>query len=250
MNVKKIAPVGDAKRFFVTGAGAPLLNALRRTAMTSVPVLAIDEISLYNNDSVMFDEMLAHRLALIPLKTDSKYKIGDTLKLLLDKEGPGTVYSRDIESTDPKVEVANKKIPITKLKKGDKLKLEAIAVMNSGKEHAKWQPGIIAYKEVPSITNSKNCNMCKECIKACSKNLLEEKAGKIVLKDAIECTLCGECRDACSKNALEISTTGDSFMLSIEPSGALPTNEIISKTVEVLEKKTEEFRKEVKKKLS
>jgi len=248
MNITKIKPSGKTKRFYVKGASIPLMNAVRRTVMNSVPVLAIEELAIYENDSVMFDEMVAHRLAMVPLKTDSKsYKKGDKLKILLEKEGPGTVYSGDLESTDPKIEVGDKKIPITKLKKGQKIKLEATAVMETGKEHSKWQPAIISYKQVAEISNSKDCNKCGDCINICPRGILEEKAGKIVLKDKLECTLCGECRDVCKKKALELSTEEGSFLLSIEPSGALSSKETVKNAVEVLEEKIKDFRKEVKK---
>ncbi len=248
MNMKKIAPIGNSERFFVTGTTPALINAIRRISMNSVPVLAIETVSFYDNDSVMFDEMVAHRLAMIPLKTDSKsYKQGDSMKLLLEKEGPGTVYSGDLESTDPKIEVSDKKIPIVKLKKGDKIKLEATAIMETGREHVKWQSAIIGFKQTAALTTTKDCNLCKECIKACPKGLIEEKSGKIILKDSIECTLCGECRDVCKKNALEILPEKDSFVLSIESTGSLSTAEIIKNSIEVLEAKVNDFKKEVKK---
>ena len=80
-----------------------LLNSVRRVIMNAVPVLAVQDVNVYENTSVMFDEMLAHRLGLIPLQTDKSYAKGDKVKLSLDKEGPGTVYSGDMKSSDPKV---------------------------------------------------------------------------------------------------------------------------------------------------
>src|SRR3989338_9050267 len=49
-------------------ANESLANAIRRS-VAEVPTLAINEVEIFKNDSAIYDEMLAHRLGLIPLKT-------------------------------------------------------------------------------------------------------------------------------------------------------------------------------------
>ena len=53
--------------------GVPIqyANALRRICLNGVPIFAIDTVDILENTSIMPDEALAHRLGLIPLKTDS-----------------------------------------------------------------------------------------------------------------------------------------------------------------------------------
>ncbi|MFH1257208.1 MAG: DNA-directed RNA polymerase subunit D [Candidatus Diapherotrites archaeon] len=148
MEVKVVSDKGAMLKFSVKGTDSAFANALRRTVMNNVPVFAIEDVSFYENSGVVFDEMLAHRLALLPIKMDLKhYKEGESVTMMLEKEGPGMVYSKDVKSTDPKIEVIDKRIPLTKLKKGQKLKIEMKAVAGVGKEHAKWQPAIIAYEQ-------------------------------------------------------------------------------------------------------
>ncbi len=244
LRIKKIDEKGNVSRYLIKGITTPLLNAIRRSVIQHVPCLAIDKITIYENDSVMFDEFLGHRLAMLPVKTDAKsYKKGDRVKMVLQKEGPGMVYSKDIKCTDPKIEIVDKKIPIVKLKKDQKLKIEMQAIMQSGKEHSKWQPAIISYQELPNVYSEKNCNQCRECIDACPKSVLEIKAKKVVLKEPFECILCGACRDACERDALAIDVEKGSFLLYIEPVAGMPVNEVINMAIAELQDKNKQFAK-------
>lgn len=244
--IKQVERKGETLKLLINNASTEFMNALRRSAMTEVPTLAIEEISILENNSVVFDEMLAHRLALLPIKTDLKsYKniVGETAKFTLEKEGPCTVYGKDIKSKDPDAEIIPKKAPIAKLAKGQRIRLEMTAVLNSGKEHSKWQPAVIAYRNIHKIIVDKECDLCEDCIKQCPKNILEVKAKKIVLTDALECNACAACRDYCEKKMIKIETVPDSFLLYIESHGQLKSEEILQKALEELQEKTKEFKK-------
>ncbi len=148
VSVKKVSEEHGVLKLQIKGVDSAFINAIRRTIMQDVPCLSIEDVSIYENDSVMFDEFLAHRLGMLPVKTDVKgYKKGESVKLVLEKEGPAMVYSKDLKSTDPKIEIADKKIPIVKLGKNQKVKLEMNAVMLSGREHVKWQPAIATFTQ-------------------------------------------------------------------------------------------------------
>lgn len=54
------------------GVALQYANALRRICLNGVPVFAIDTVDMIENSSVMSDEGISHRLGLIPLKTDLK----------------------------------------------------------------------------------------------------------------------------------------------------------------------------------
>jgi len=62
----------DSEKIAIKLKGVPLqyANALRRVCLNGVPVFAIDTVDIIQNTSVLPDEGLAHRLGLIPLKTD------------------------------------------------------------------------------------------------------------------------------------------------------------------------------------
>ena len=248
MDVKLLSETKSSIKVQIDGADAKFMNALRRTMMNRVPVLAIEEVSIYENSSVIFDEFLAHRLGMVPLRAEiSKGKDDTKAKFTLEKEGPGVVYSSDLKTKSPGVEVADKKIPLVELAKGQNVKLEAEAVFGYGKEHAKWQPGLAAYNEMPLIKVSKECNLCKKCIKACPKDVLDKKGEKIAFKNDYDCILCGKCADICPKDAIRITGDREKFLMTIESNGSLEPKEMLEAALESIGSRAEELKKEIKK---
>ncbi len=244
ISIKKLDEKNKVSRHLVKGVTPAFINAVRRSIMLHTPCLAVENVAIYENDSVMFDEFLSHRLGMLPIKTDIKScKQGDKVKLVLEKEGPCTVYSKDIKSTDPKIDVMDKNIPITKLSKGQRLRIEMEAEMQPGREHAKWQPAVVAYNEVPILSVSKDCNACEDCIKACPVNVLAVKGNKVVLENAYDCILCRACVEECKKSALKLEFEKESYIFSIEPIAGLNAKEIVSAAVKELSGKGKEFAK-------
>lgn len=137
------------------------VNALRRLSISQVPTFAIDDVVILENSSVMHDEAIAHRLGLIPLRTDlerfvmphdcdCKSTLGCSkcrVLLVLDTESQDktkVITSADLVSEDEAVKPVNNEIPIVSLAPGQKLKFEAYARLGTGKNHAKWQPTSVA----------------------------------------------------------------------------------------------------------
>jgi len=240
--IKQLEKKGNMLRLLVKGANAEFMNAIRRAAMIHVPTLAVEEVTFLENNSVMFDEMLAHRLALLPIKTDLKaYKKNETAKFTLDKEGPCTVYAKDIKSVDPAIEIIGKKAPLLKLTKGQRVKMELTARISTGDEHAKWQPAVIGYRNVNTIIVDKECDACEECAKQCPKGILEVKAKKIVMTDSIECNACKACVNSCEH--IKIEAEPSSFVFFIESHGQLENEEILEQAIEAIKEKASDFKK-------
>jgi len=143
-------------------------NALRRIALSEVPTMAIDDVVILDNSSVMHDEAVAHRLGLIPLRTelerfvmahecDCKSTLGCSkcrILLYIDasaQDKSRSVLSGELNSEDDYVKPTSADIPIVVLAPGQKLKVEAYARLGTGKMHAKWQPVSAAIlKEIDS----------------------------------------------------------------------------------------------------
>ena len=58
--------------FDLVGLEAPLANALRRIMMAEVPTMAVERVEMINNTSVIPDEVLAHRLGMVPILADPR----------------------------------------------------------------------------------------------------------------------------------------------------------------------------------
>ena len=146
MNVKITAEDEQRVEFTLSDTNHYFANLLRRFAMSYVPVMAIDSITVYENNSSSFDEYLANRIGLVPLKAPPNYNPKGGFSLLsLDKQGEGVVYSSDLKSQDSKVKVAIPNIPLIKLLEHQSLRIEAKAVPGIGVQSAKFQCSVSAY---------------------------------------------------------------------------------------------------------
>ncbi|GFH06403.1 RPOLD domain-containing protein [Haematococcus lacustris] len=54
----------------ITGVDPAVVNALRRILIAEVPTMAIEHVFVANNTSIIQDEVLAHRLGMVPLLVD------------------------------------------------------------------------------------------------------------------------------------------------------------------------------------
>lgn len=162
----------DKQRISVKLKDIPLqyANALRRICLNGVPVFAIDTVDIIENSSALADEALAHRLALIPIKTDlsrfvepskcdCKSETGCSncrVMLILDSgdtDVTRTILSNELTSEDKDVSPVSDKIPIIQLAPGQRVKLEAYARLGRGTEHAKWNSSNIS---ILTETNKEN----------------------------------------------------------------------------------------------
>lgn len=226
-------------RFILSDVSTAFANGLRRCLLAEVPILAIDDVNVYDNTSVLYDEQLALRLGLTPLKADpGSYKFSEEcscngegcatcqVTLTLSAEGPKLVTSAELISTDPDVSPADETTPIIELKESQKVVIEAIARLGTGNQHAKWQAGIASgYKNLPIITIN-NCDLCEKCIEVCPRNILEISGNKLKVTNVAECSTCLLCEDACDMDSIKVTAEPNSFVINYETTGARTTTEI------------------------
>lgn len=161
VKVRLIDESYDSITVQIEGIDRSYANAIRRFCIAEVPCMAIDDVVILENSSILYDEILAHRLGMIPLKTDlDRYVLPEKcdchtplgcnkcrVLFVLDaaaKEKTVTVFSGDLVSEDKEIRPISETIPIVKLAPGQTVKLEAYARLGKGREHAKWQPCTVA----------------------------------------------------------------------------------------------------------
>ncbi|MDP3728534.1 MAG: DNA-directed RNA polymerase subunit D [bacterium] len=258
MEIKLLSKDKGKVRIHVKGSTAAEMNAYRRTILDTLPAMAIDTVELLENSSALYDEMLAHRLGLVVLKTDTEsYFIREnckckgvgcarcTLNLTLEAEGPCIVYAEQIKSKDPAVVPVHGKTIIVKLLANQKIKLIAHAILSSGKEHIKFSPGLMYYQGYPNIKigDVKNPDAIAEI---CPTKVFTTDHKKLSIKNKDMCNLCMACVDA-SKGEVEVKGSETDFIVTIEPWGQLSPIEMVNGLVDALHEQIDALSEEIKK---
>tara|TARA_Y100000310_G_scaffold110664_1_gene109097 strand:- start:2160 stop:2936 length:777 start_codon:yes stop_codon:yes gene_type:complete len=256
MDIKVLKKDDSRVVFKISKINPAIANALRRYIVAYVPTMAIDDLEIKKNDSALFDEMLALRMGLIPIKTDLKsYKLWEgeeserpksaqyELKLTLKTKGPCTVYSSDIKSKDPKVIPSIDKLPITKLLEDQEININLTARLGQGRDHAKFSPGLAIYRGVPQLSITKDSNI-KSCLEKLSEVITKKGTG-LEIKDLSRWNESHE--EICELNGIDVNSSEEDFIFTIESWGQLPPREILLSAVDFFNKKLSDFESAVKK---
>ena len=218
-----------------------LANAIRRY-LNEVPTLAVDEVEISKNNSPLYDETIAHRIGLIPLKTDKSMNSKTEIKLKLASKKPGFVHSGELKGD---AKVIYESIPITFLDKDQEISLSAVAKIGKGKEHSKHNPGMMYYRNVNEITLDKSLK--DEVQKACPNAEIKEKGDKIVLVDDGEKEIFDVVEGIAEANRkTPESKKGDELVITLESFGQIETKEILKRSIEELKKDLAEVSKKLK----
>ena len=237
------------------------VNSLRRTMLSELPKLAIDDVIIYDNTSPLFDEIIAHRLSMLPIPTDlSLLSYKDecvckgkgcpncTVRYTLSKEGEGTVYSGDLQPSEKTWAITEDKIPIVRLYGDQRLILEVEAVLGKAKDHAKWQ-GVQApsYRMDYTIEFDKSkASDVKDFVDKLPDGLAEIKGEKIVLKDDLKLPAFESYMERKKIDFIKIKRDTNNFTFHFETDGALQAKDALYETAKLLEGKYSEFAKKLK----
>jgi DNA-directed RNA polymerase subunit D len=213
---------------FSAEIGESLANAIRKY-IGQIPILAIDELEISKNDSPLYDETIAHRVGLVPIKME---KGVEDKKLKLSVQRGGAVYSGDMKGNP---EVIYKNIPITTLDKGQELEFTATLKLGKGVEHAKFSPGVMFYHDSAEITMDKE--FLEEVKKIIPDVEIKEKGNKIIILDNKKREISDVCEGIANKKKKQIEIThGKELIINTESFGQMDAKNIFEESLDVLKK--------------
>ncbi|RKP24343.1 DNA-directed RNA polymerase [Syncephalis pseudoplumigaleata] len=263
-----------AMEFDMINIEAPIANAIRRILMAEIPTMAIETVFMMQNTSVIHDEVLAHRLGLIPIKVDpTQFQWrGDAeatdlntivFKLNADcyidsetnKVVNASVYSRDLV-WEPKgnqavqfeknpIRAAYKSILIAKMRPGQSIQAELHCQKGIGRDHAKFSPVATAYYRLmpeivikEDITNEDADKFAKCFVPGVIKVVKERGVRKAKVDNPRLCTMSREAlRHDEFKDKVKLMHKPTHFIFNVESTGAMTPPELMLHAVKRLMRK-------------
>lgn len=238
-------------KFSIDGITPTIANALRRTLLDDIPKLAIDKVifhhgqirdregNVYDSSLPLFDEIVAHRLSLVPLVSDPKMNFREecvcegkgcplcTMSYSINKIGPAVVTSGDLQPMgNPDLTPADPDIPIVKLGPKQAILVTGEAIMGRGKTHTKWQAtsGVFyKYHREFVVTKSEleNWTSVKE---KCPLSVISEDSKTIRFTDDDGCKAVRQLLDYPSVKVIEDDTQ---FIFQFETDGSYKAIDVL-----------------------
>uniref|UniRef100_A0A7S0H6V0 DNA-directed RNA polymerase II subunit RPB3 n=2 Tax=Amorphochlora amoebiformis TaxID=1561963 RepID=A0A7S0H6V0_9EUKA len=271
-------------KFTVKNIDLATANTLRRVMIAEVPTLAIEFVTVDINTTVLHDQFLAHRLGLIPLNSREverfnyprdcdcpggceKCQIKYSLHVKNTSEDVRDVTTKDLQPEGnngvwPVHTSEDNAILIVRLGKNQELKLSAIAIKGIGKEHAKWIPVAVATFQIDPIIRINDEVMdrldekqMQDVVKCCPKKVYKYRADRgIEVVDNRRCVYCRECLKVSEEWEVEdieelisIQQSKDTFIFTIESTGVIAPEGILTIAIDRLVDKLAKVEAEVKK---
>jgi DNA-directed RNA polymerase subunit D len=281
LNVRELT---DTKCVFVVDESrSDIVNTLRRTLVAHVPKMAIDEVEFhmgpirdeegneYDSNSALFDEMIAHRLSLVPIPTDlDHFTFRDqcecggsgcphcTIIYVMNKKGPCTVYSGDLQPLgDMSLRIQQELIPIVKLKDKQALLIYATAILGKGRNHAKWQPvTVCGYMNYPKlvVNNDVKVEDIDAVVNSFPEGVLSYDGKKLKVSDLKpledkEPTYYDspilEAADGSGKKIVDIKHEDTKYVFRFETDGSITAKDALNYALDHLSNKFDELRDEI-----
>lgn len=213
---------GESLEFELRHVDNSFANALRRVLLAEVPTLAVDSVTISQNTSVLPDEMVAHRLGLLPMASMKAREMhflrdcptngcdGCQIRGRLRARCPDTehslkVYASEIQVDDPAVfpvMFGEKGAWLVTLGRCQEIDVTFIIRKGIGKVHAKFMPvATVAMCFASDIRiNSSGLNKLslehrQQWVARCPRGVFELDAvkGQVLVAKPQACIFCKEC---------------------------------------------------------
>lgn len=219
--------------FDLIGVDASFANAIRRILIAEVPTMAIEDVFVHCNTSIIPDEVLSQRLGLLPVaadptlfqtrkrdeeatdlntvvfklqvKCETNPSASQIATLPEEKFLNSTIYASHLEwipqgsqteMVKTPISILHPEILVAKLRPGQEIDLELHCIKGIGKDHAKWSPvGTATYRLMPSIRLLQEINgdEASKFAKCFPDGVVEVIKGKAVVVNPRKDTVSREC---------------------------------------------------------
>jgi DNA-directed RNA polymerase subunit D len=262
------------------GMSAAQANAIRRTLVSDVPKLAIEDVEFhlgpirdettgkdYDSSTSMFDEAVALRLGLLPIPTDLgqfRKKSECTCKgegcvhcqatYSIDKKGPCTVYARDLVPLgDAGLAILEPEVPIVRLGARQALLAYATAIVGTAREHAKWQVAhAVGVQPKAEVRIQKRAGCTDACLKrvaaAAPAGLLEYSDGKLSYvggSDPKKAIMLLGTPKLCEHGSIQVLVEESDHFLTFETDGSLSARDALRFALKDLRRRFDELREAI-----
>ncbi len=276
MDIEIIEMAERKAKFILKNSSPAMANALRRTLLTDIPKMAIDKVEFhlgpimgdtgkeYESETPLFDEIIAHRLGMVPVPTDltlfgpqsecscrGEGCPNCTIMYSLNKIGPCTVYSGDLMPLgNPDLKVKDEFIPLVDLTDGQAILVYAHAVMGSARTHVKWQVcNGVGYRYLTRITIDPDMASNEDVLKCAdlAPEVFAVESGKLVVK----------CEHACDQSKPEIISIAENvkgirfeyddenFFFKFETDGSLTARQALDEALKILVAESNDFKNQI-----
>ncbi|OAG28821.1 DNA-directed RNA polymerases I and III subunit RPAC1 [Nematocida displodere] len=249
--VKEIEASSDTLTLRVDNVDASAMNAIRRTILSDTPTIAIEWVFIKENSSVMADEILAHRLGLVPVlanpdefasicretfnpETDAPIESTIQFELFFSNTTATivSVYSNDVKCTSHPHISLKPRVLITKLAPGQEIQAKMTAIKDVGREHSKWMPVSSCYYRCIKKVSLPYPAMLPELAKYFRSGLIETDAGMEIDENTLQIN-----QDIARYHPeVQIETVEASFIFEIETI-VLPPKQILKNSLSILQSK-------------
>lgn len=270
MQLKILERREDFVRFLLEDTAPSYANGLRRVLVADVPKMAIEDVEFhlgpiraedgkeYESVSPLFDEIVAHRLGLIPIPTDlGLYNPREscpachgegcpscTIIYSLNKRGPGTVTSGDLEPIgDTKLRPKDPNIPIVKLGEGQAMLIYATAVLGTGKDHAKWQATHgVGYRYYPTLkAGSKALDPLDPAVPYCASHMETTATDEHPVELSSDCRACKKFMDQYKVDTVKVGNDPARILMQFETDGSMSATDVLATALDLLAKRFAEL---------
>ncbi|CAG8759827.1 18721_t:CDS:10 [Dentiscutata erythropus] len=251
--------------FDLIGVDTAIANALRRIMIAEVPTIAIEKVYIYNNTSIVQDEVLAHRLDMNTIVFKIEHECTFNPKAREGETDPQKLYighnllsdsliwipkgDQEEQYASCPIRPVHNDILIAQMRPGQKIKLEAHCEKGIGKDHAKWSPVATAsYRLMPEIIlkNEITGDLADKFAACFTKGVVEVENRDVgdqfvkyakVVNPRIDMVSREALRHKEFEDIVQLTRIRDHFIFNVESTGIMDSEKIFIDSVHILQAK-------------